>query len=189
MKKFGILSATILFLLAFTEVQAKNVKQTALKSEIKSSKESLKTERKELRRIDEKEVSELSKDNLYADFGNVADLKWTRTNYCDVASFMQNGKEIKAFYDDHSALIGTTSQKTFADLPLKAQNTIKKEYRKYRIGDVLYFEDNQNNDTDMILWDKQFEDADNYFVELRSPHRHLIVQVDPEGEVFFFKQL
>lgn len=189
MKKLTVLAATFMFLLAFTQVQANSVKETKLRSEIKTNREDLRKERRERREMNENMVSDLSKDNFYSDFGNVGNVKWTRENDFDVATFMNKGQKERAFYDYDSNLIGTTSLKKFADLPMQAQNTIKKEYKKYRIGDVIYFKDNEDNDTDMILWDTQFADADNYFVELRSPKHHIIVQVDPQGEVFFFKDL
>lgn len=189
MKKLAILLTAVMFLLTFTTVKADSRKKAELKSEIKSNRENLKTERKQLRKTDESVVSDLSKDNFYGDFGNVASLKWTKTDNFDVASFMQNGKDIKAFYDYNSNLVGTTSIKAFADLPMIAQKTIKKDYKKYRIGDVIYFADNQDNDTNMILWDTEFDDANSYFVELRNPKHHIILQVNPEGDVSFFKQL
>lgn len=189
MKKLIVLSATLMLLLAFTQVNANTGKEAKLRSEIKTNREDLRKERKERREMNENMVSDLSKDNFYSDFGNVGNVRWTRENYYDVATFMQNGQKERAFYDDQSNLIGTTSTKTFADLPKLAQKTIKKEYKNYRIGDIIYFKDNEDNDTNMVLWDTQFEDSDNYFVELRSAQHHIIVQVDPEGEVFFFKDL
>ena len=79
--------------------------------------------------------------------------------------------------------------KTFADLPKKAQKRIRSEYKNYKIGPVAFFKDNEANDSDMILWNTAFDDADNYFVELKNPQRDIILQVKPEGEISFFKQL
>lgn len=189
MKKLTVLTATLMFLLAFTQANANTVKEAKLRSEIKANREDLRKERKERREMNEDMVSDLSKDNFYGDFGNVGNVRWARENDYDVATFMKNGKKVRAFYDYDSNLIGTTSLKTFADLPKVAQKSIKKDYKKYQIGDVIFFKDNEDNDTNMVLWGTQFDNADNYFVELRSPKRHIIVQVDPQGEVFFFKDL
>jgi len=41
----------------------------------------------------------------------------------------------------------------------------------------------------MMLYGKQFEDADNYFVELTKGAKKIIVQVDSQGLVFFFTEL
>jgi hypothetical protein len=41
----------------------------------------------------------------------------------------------------------------------------------------------------MILYGIQFEDQDNYFVELSKASKKIVLQVNPEGAVFFFKDL
>jgi len=41
----------------------------------------------------------------------------------------------------------------------------------------------------MILYGIQFEDADNYFVELSKGTKKIVLQVNTDGVVFFFKQL
>ncbi len=62
-------------------------------------------------------------------------------------------------------------------------------YKDYTIGPVVFYDDNEANSTDMILYGEQFEDADNYFVELSKGTKKIVVQVSPEGVVYFFKQL
>ena len=66
---------------------------------------------------------------------------------------------------------------------------IKSEYKDYTIGDVTFFNDNELNDSDMILWGLQFDDSDLYFVELTKGSSKIIVQVDAESRVSFFKEL
>jgi len=41
----------------------------------------------------------------------------------------------------------------------------------------------------MVLWGIQFDDADNYFVELSKGTKKIIVEVSPEGTVGYFKEL
>ena len=96
---------------------------------------------------------------------------------------------MKAYYDYNNELVGTSCFKTFADIPGNAQRKIRKEYGQYSIGAVVYFKDNEFNDSDMVLWNTPFESADEYFVELQKPHQNIIVQVNTEGNVSFFKQL
>jgi hypothetical protein len=86
-------------------------------------------------------------------------------------------------------LVGTTSPKTFTDIPVTAQKYINAKYRGYSKTNVLFFDDNELNDTNMILYGDQFDDADNYFVELRKNNKEIILQVSMNGEVSFFKQL
>lgn len=135
-------------------------------------------------------MSEIAKSKYYADFGNVPDVKWKRVGTFDEAAFTKDGKEMKAFYDIDGKLVGTTTIKTFADVPAKGQKEIEAKYKDYSIGQqVVFFDDNEANETDMILYGVQFDDEDNYFVELTKGTKKIILQVNSEGEVFFFKQL
>lgn len=197
MKKFVILSMITVLLLAFVQLPAQDItKKGAIKSEIKDVKEEvkaekkeLKVERKSLRKLEGSEVPQMSKNAFHADFGNVKAENWKRNGYFDEVIFMQDGKEMKAFYDFDSKLVGTTSVKTFSDLPEKGQKEINSRYRDYQVDKVILFEDNEINQTDMLLWDVQFEDADNYFVELSKPNEHIILQVNPRGDVYFLKKM
>ena len=93
------------------------------------------------------------------------------------------------YYDSNGKLIGTTSSKAFTDVPAKGQQEIKTKYKDYTAGPVIFYDDNEENDTDMILWGLQFNDADNYFVELTKGNSKLIIRVDTAGGISLFKQL
>lgn len=195
MKKLAILSMTAMFALAFVQLSAQDVKKE-IKSEIKTEKKevkvekkAIKTEREELRKLVGNEVTEQTKIAFYADFGNVPNVKWKRADYLDEAVFTKDGKEMKAYYDFYSKLVGTTMIKTFADLPVKSQKEIKAKYKDYKIGKIVFFDDNEANDSDMYFYNTQFSDADNYFVELSKDTKNIVVQVNAEGELFFFKEL
>ena len=41
----------------------------------------------------------------------------------------------------------------------------------------------------MNLFDLQFDDADNYFVELEKDNKKIVVQVNMSGDVSYFKRL
>lgn len=77
----------------------------------------------------------------------------------------------------------------YSDLPIKAQNEIKKKYKEYTVSKVLYFDDNGGNDSDMFIFDTQFDDIDCFFVELTKTGENLILQVGTEGDVSFFKKI
>jgi Predicted membrane protein len=203
MKQLAILSTMLLFALVSLQVSAqedvkKEIKQTkkeikATKKELKGNKKEpkteLKTERKELRELRGEIVSEQSKTQFYADFGNVPNVQWVRTKYFDEATFEKDGKQMKAYYDDQFTLVGTTTDKTFDDLPAPAKKEIKKKYKDYTVQRVIFFDDNEANDTDMLLYGQQFEDADHYFVELTKNGKTLVLMATPEGEVSWFKEL
>jgi len=196
MKKLEILSLTVILVMAFIQLPAQDKKELAIKSEIKtekkeikSAKNEIKTERKELRKLEGSSVAEMSKVNFDADFGKMPNVQWKRSEYFDEASFPSHGKETTAYYDLKSRLVGTTVPVSFTEIPESAQKEIKSKYKDYSIGKVFFFEDNEANDTDMMLYGAQFEDADNYFVELSKDKNKLVLQVNNEGIVFFLKKL
>ena len=193
MKKVLVLSVTAVILTATVNAQTS---AALLKKEIKSDKkaESLvkkekRSEEKELRKLEGKEVSYRAKQAFYSDFGNIPVTEWERTVNYDKATFTKDGQVMKAFYDADAKLVGTISDKTFEDLPANAQKYINEKYKDYSKGSVILFDDNEVNETDMIMYGQQFEDADNYFVEMKKDNKTIILQANMEGDVTFFKQL
>lgn len=146
-------------------------------------------EKKELRKLEGKEASFQAKQAFIREFGNIPVSQWRRTANFDEATFSKNGKPTTAFFDADATLVGTTSHKTFADIPANAQKYINKKYHGYTKSDVMLFDDNELNKTDMILYGNQFDDADNYFVELKKDNKAIVLQVNMNGDVSFFKQL
>ncbi len=185
MKKLAFLTLTLLFSvsLVFGQTEKKDERK------IKETRKELKADRVALRKLEGTEVSASSKENFSADFHNVSNVKWKRNGPFDEASFTQDGKNFKAFYDFDSKLVGTTHFVTFADVPANGQKEIKKEYKDYSIGSVVFFKDNEINDSDMFLYGVQFDDEDNYFVEMTKGTKKIILQVISSGEIFLFKEL
>ncbi len=185
MKKLAVVLMTVLFTFvgSISQVQANGNENADL------SKKEVKSERKALRKLEGKTVSDFAKNKFYEDFGKVPNVEWRRDTNFDVASFTQNKQKKEAFYDFDANLVGTTIVKTFADLPANAKKTIKAKYNGYKIGTVIFFDDNEYSDTDMILYGTQFDDADNYFVELTNGNDKLAVRVDESGFVYSFVKL
>jgi hypothetical protein len=134
-------------------------------------------------------VSPATKSQFYRDFGNVPVIQWKRTKNFDKATFIKDGEITSAFYDNSPDLVGTTTSKTFDDLPAAAQIRIEKSYAGYAVGDILFFDDNELNETDMVLYDQSFEDADNYFIELKKDNKKIVVKSDMQGNVSYFTKL
>jgi len=118
-----LIVSTVVVLLAVATVGA-NAQTTT-----KEVKKELKTEKKEarqkLRKLEGQQVSSKARDNFRSDFDNTSNAKWVRGPQFDEVTFTKDGKVMTAYYDYNSALVGTTSNKTFADLPAKAQKEIK----------------------------------------------------------------
>ena len=193
MKKSAFL---VVALLAFSTISSAQVDPSTLKKEIKDinkQESALKKEKKEdlktLRKLNGQDVNYQAKQQFLADFANAKDVKWKRSPYFDEAIFTLDGKSKIAYYDHEAKLVGTTEILTFGDLPEKAQKVINEKYKNYNKGAVIFFDDNEFNDTDMLLYGQQFDDEDNYFVELSKSNEKIVVKVKPNGEVFFFTSL
>ena len=122
------------------------------------------------------------------DFPNATNVTWQRSNF-EEASFTWKGKETKAFYDLDDVLIGTTTPANYSDISANAQKEIEKYYKGYTPTSVILFDDNEFNDTNMILYGNSFEDEDNYFVEMTNDNKTVVLQVNMEGLVSFFKDI
>lgn len=176
---------TLLFVFSVAQAQTKK----AEKEKVQEPKKEQKTDRVPLKKLEGTTVSETAKNSFIADFANATNVKWERSGTFDEAAFDKDGQKLTAFYDSNGKLVGTTSSKTFADLPIKGQQEIKARYKDYSVGQVIFFDDNETNDTDMILWATQFDDEDLYFVEMTKGTSKIILKIDPAGFVSLFNKL
>jgi hypothetical protein len=119
------------------------------------------------------------------DFPNAKYVTWADGRFVE-ASFLDGDVMKTAYYDEENKLVGTTSDVDATALPEKARDHIDKMYPGYTIEKVIFFDDNEENDTDMSLFNQSFEDEDNYFPLLIKGSRQIILKVSPEGEVSFF---
>ncbi|WP_133054769.1 hypothetical protein [Niastella populi] len=122
------------------------------------------------------------------DFPNAANVSWRRAGF-EEAQFTLNGKEWKAFYDYNHDLIGTTTAVEYSVLPEAARKYIEKHYSGYAAHQVILFNDNAYNGSDMVLYGNAFDDADNYFVMLSNSNKTMVLQVNLEGVVTYFSDL
>lgn len=193
MKKVILLVGAVM--LTFAVSQAQTVQEQKLKSEIKSldkkdtnEKQEKKVLRKELHKLKSQEVSEQSKSQFIKDFKGITNAKWKKSDSFDQASFMKKGDAMAAFYDQDSKLIGTTTIKKYSDLPVNAQNKINEKYKEYSKGSVIYYDDNEENVTNMLFYGKPF-DKDNYFLEILKNGKKSVLQITTEGEVIYFESM
>lgn len=193
MKKILLSFLLMTFGMAALHAQSNDV---AVKKDIRSinrQEKALKKEKREdhkkLVKLESKEVSYQSKQQFERDFSDATAVSWKRTNYFDEVSFTKDGARMTAYYDNESNLVGSTTVKTANDIPAAALKEISKKYKDYTIQGVILFDDNEFNETDMLLYGRQFDDADNYFVEMKKGADQLILQVDMQGNVSYFKEI
>jgi hypothetical protein len=192
MKKLIFLTIAVLVFSTAVSAQVESNIEKDIKN--KKQQESIlqkekRADRKELRKLEGKEVSYQAKQQFISDFGDIPNVQWERTANFDEAIFTKDGKISKAFYDVHARLVGSTSVRTLADLPPNAQKFINEKYKDYTIVEILLFDDNELNETDLVIYGEQIDDEDSYFVELKKGNEKIVLQVDMEGFVYFFKNL
>ena len=145
--------------------------------------------KRDMSEIELKNFSNQTRANFYSDFGYIPISNWEIKDQFDKISFMQNNVVYTAYYDSNSELVGTISKASVEDLPVHALQDISRKYRGYTVGNVVFYDDNESNQTDMMYYGQQFDDEDKYFVELQDDKEKIVVQVNTVGEVSFFHTL
>lgn len=192
MKRLMILSATAMLVVSAANAQTTAALRSdviAAKNEKKETKSEKREERKELRKLNGNKVSYQAQQQFLRDFNSATIIKSARSTNFDEFTFSQDGLVTTAYYDSDADLVGTAQTKSFADLPIKAQQSINKMYKGYKPTEVYFFNDNEANETDMVLYNTRFEDVDSYFVELENNNQKIVVQVGMDGGVAYFAKL
>jgi hypothetical protein len=147
---------------------------------------------KEGKEINQDAVSESTKNQFAADFTNASNISFEKAKDFDKVNFNRDGSQATAYYDHNNQLVGTTVRESFHDLPAIAQNKILDKYKDYTVKEVLEFKANSDNTsyydnyTYMTLYGNSFDKSNNYFVELKSDHNAIVLEVDLSGEVSYF---
>ena len=187
MKKLAILSIALLFVFNIGQLKAtpsfEGLKIKKGKTEEKNAP------RPPLRKLEGTTISQDSQTNFYMTIGNVPDIKWARTTYYDEATYNKDKQDMIAYFDINGSLVGTTTIKKATELSKPIEKEIKKLYPDATIGQVTYFEDNEENATDMIEYGIQFESKTKYFIELTQGTNKFVVMSDKDADVSLFKQL
>ena len=172
--------------LLLTSVTYANKQDRMAKKEAREEKREIRKERRHERNL---EVSYLTEEQFGIDFPDATNVSFEKSKWFDEVNFTLDGKNLKAYYDLEGKLVGTTSKKLFSDIPVSAQNEIRKQYKNYQVKEVIMFDDNEYSDTDMILYGSAFEDADNYFVRLQNGNKDIVLKVSMEGMVSYYTQI
>ena len=64
-----------------------------------------------------------------------------------------------------------------------------KNTKTHTVNAVLFVDDNELNDEDMILYNQQYDDVDSYFIELQKDNKEIVLHVTMDGTVYFFTRL
>ncbi len=123
------------------------------------------------------------------DFDNTPVTEWKQIDNLDEACFTQNGKRYSAFYDAENNLVATTSDASFEDLPMRARDYIETKYTGFVVDQVIYYDDNEFNESDMVLFSQPFQDEDSYFIQLSNGNERVVLHVYLNGDVSMFKAM
>jgi hypothetical protein len=188
MKALILLIASVLF---FTVVNAQTNKDTIKKVVKQESllKKEVHAIVKGLKKLETTEINSQTKQQFIQDFGNIPDVKWENSTYYGEATFKKDGKVFTAYYDYNAGLVGTVSERSFSELPIKAKEFLNEKYHDYKICDVVFFDDDDLNETDMFIYNIQVDDEDSYFVELKKDNKKIVVQVLMDGSVYFLTRI
>lgn len=140
-----------------------------------------------LKQLEGTEVSPLAKQEFYNIYGNIPAV-WKRTPDYDQVSFTSDGEARTSYYDAGAKLVGTIIQKKFEDLPEDSQKYINEKYPGYTKEAVVFYDDNELNTTDIVVFNRQFDDEDCFYIKLKKGNDEILVKVKQTGEVSFFKQ-
>jgi len=185
MKKLFCFSAALF--MAVVLVMA-NPLFTANGPDIKKKKENRKEQQREKSEVSMRPPGRAIEFEFSQDFPNAKYVTWASGEFVE-ASFLDNDVLKTAYYDEDNNLVGSTTDMDASALPEKARDHINKMYPGYAIEKVVFFDDNEANDTDMFLFNQSFEDEDNYFPLLVKGSKKIILEVSPEGRVSFFQSL
>ncbi|HEV3326930.1 MAG TPA: hypothetical protein VG052_15050 [Puia sp.] len=130
-----------------------------------------------------KQGDPIIKSQFTADFPDAKNVHFARVKYLNEVSFTEGNEKMNAYYDARGQLVGTIRKESFADLPNNAQKEIQNKYPGYTTANVIKFDDNESDETEMILYGISMDDADNYFVELKNGSKAIVVKVDLSGGV------
>jgi hypothetical protein len=151
----------------------------------KETKKELRKEKREERKaIWYHSVNSLTETQFYSDFPDAKDVGWTEGRYAE-ATFHDGDILKTAYYDSDNNLIATTTDVDFSVLPAKAKEYIAKKYPGYDVKEVVLLDDNEDNDTDMYMFNTMYGDKDSYFPVMASGSKEIILNVTLEGDVSF----
>ncbi len=157
--------------------------------EAKASKREMGTAKDPLMNPGRESVSYESMNRFGIDFPKASNISWERTGVFDQVDFTSGGQKMRGYYDSDGSLVGTTTSKKLSDLPKSAQKVLADKYSDYKVGPIIFFRDNDQNDTEMVLWATTFDNRDMYFAELQKGPDKIVVRITPSGDVSYFTQI
>jgi hypothetical protein len=182
MKKLTIILSLFLLFLVIDQTYAQLFARADTKKEPRS-------EKRRHEKVAESKVNVASVKSFMKEFGNLSKVTWIKTDDYDKAVFTREAHTLNAYYDGEGQLVGTTTLKSFSDLPKKGQENLKILFWNYTVQQVIWFQNNPGNKTPLKLWNTEITESNNYLVEMLYGFRRIVLYVDPDGKISLFKKL
>lgn len=135
------------------------------------------------------DVNDFVKNQFAMDFPKAQKVSYRNEKPYPAVYFTMNGKHYKAFYNFDNRLIGTIRNVMVKDLPASAVKRVHKDYPDYTVTKVILFHDYKPNSDGMWLNNSAFQDKRDYFVKMKGQDKSVVLKVDREGDVSFFRTL
>jgi len=134
-------------------------------------------------------ASYFAKNSFSAKFVGAKDVAWSTVESYYKASFTLNGEKKAAFFDGQGEYVATTQYIKSDKLPAESIAKLKKLYSGYAIGEILYFEiDNSGSSLQPNVFSGS-GDSTYYFVSLRKGDSQIVVKVNDQNDIAYFKSL
>lgn len=130
-------------------------------------------------------ASYFAKNNFNQKFPGIKEVAWSTVDSYYKASFTVNGVKKSAFFDAQGEFVATTQYVSADKLPAESLARLKKLYKEYAIGEVLHFDVENASDVQY----SSSGPSSYYFVSLRKSDSQIVVKVNAQNEVSYFKSL
>lgn len=135
------------------------------------------------------EVSYFAENNFLSKYQAAKNVKWTVTNQFQKASFSMNGTKMAAFFDVNGDYIATTQYVDYEKLPAVSKSRLKKFYGNYTIEEVVKYDFDGQEDSNLYLLTGKRNYNTIYFASLKNEKDHMVVKITPDGEVSYLKDM
>lgn len=126
-------------------------------------------------------VSYTVQNQFAADFSDAQNIVWTVNKNFQKAEFTIDGVKKTAFYNLSGEFVGVTQNADLAAIPSKSKKQIASKYAGYQISQLIVLQSNTaiNEDADPTA----------YFVDLKKADSEVLVRINDQADVEFFKQV
>jgi hypothetical protein len=115
------------------------------------------------------------------DFVDAKNVVWSVNRNFQKAEFIVDNIKMTAFYNLQGDFVALTQDLDAKAIPAKTQKEIAEKYKGYVVNEVILLQNNTSINQDA--------DETDYFVDLKSDTKEVLVRITPQAHVEFYKQI